>query len=440
MSLISNSNLDSLIARRHELIPGGAHTYSKGDDQFPGNAPAAIMKGSGAYVTGSDGKEYIDWCMGLRAVLLGHCYPTVQEAVRAQMDEGTNFGRPHYMEFVLADLLVSKLPHVQMVKFAKNGSTATTAATKLARAFTGRNYIAACNHPFFSYDDWFIGTTPCASGIPEEIKNLTLQFRYNDIESLKKLFAEHPNQIACVIMEAMTVSDPKDNFLQEVQALAKKEGAVFIIDEMITGFRYGIGGATARYGLAPDLVTYGKGIANGYSLSVLGGRRDIMELGGLTHTKPRVFLISTTHGAETVPLAAAYATIQTMIEQPVAETLWKNGELLAQGLNDLISRESLAKYVEVVGFPSNLSLSFKDHDGTTNLVLKTIFLQEMIKAGVLFQGYFAISFSHGQAEIEKTLAAVAHALPVYRTALEDVSGREKYLLGPAVKPVFREYN
>jgi len=440
MALVQKTDWEPLIARRHELIPGGAHTYSKGDDQFSVNAPAAIVKGSGCFVIGSDGKEYIDWCMGIRSVLLGNCYPAVQDAVRMQMDEGTNFGRPHYMEFVLAYLLTSKLPNAQMVKFAKNGSTVTTGATKLARAFTGRKYIAACNHPFFSYDDWFIGSTVCAAGVPDEIKQLTLTFRYNDIESLKKLFMEHPGEIACVIMEAITTEEPKNNFLLQVQELTQKNGALFIVDEMVTGFRFGIGGAQARYNLTPDLSTYGKGIANGYSLAVLAGRRDVMELGGLTHTKPRVFLISTTHGAETIALAAAYAAIQAFAEQRVAETIWKNGERLAQGIRDLIVRHSLGQYIDVVGFPPNLSMSYKDQEGAVNLALKTVFLQEMVKEGLLFQGYFAISFSHGEAEIERTLAAVDRALSVYRRALEDVVHRDQYLLGPAVKPVFREYN
>ena len=204
-----NLRLKQLIRKRHTLIPGGAHTYSKGDDQFPEIAPKAILKGKGAYVWADDGKKYLDWCMGLRSVSLGHAYEPVNAAVRKQIALGTNFGRPATVEFELADLFVKTLPNADMVKFAKNGSTVTTAAVKLARAHTGRKYIAVCNQPFFSYDDWFIGTTAADAGIPDEIKQLTAKFNYNDIATLEKIFTDHPNEVACVILEAVAGEEPK---------------------------------------------------------------------------------------------------------------------------------------------------------------------------------------------------------------------------------------
>ena len=302
--------------------------------------------------------------MGLRSVSLGHVFPEINEAVKKQMEEGTNFGRPHIMEYVLADRLVNLLPNVEMVKYAKNGSTVTTAATKLARAYTGRKYIAVCvEHPFFSYDDWFIGTTACDSGIPEEIKQLTLRFNYNKIDTLRQLFEQHPTDIACVIMEVITTEEPQENFLIQVQDLCRKYGAVFILDEMITGFRWSLTGATPHYNLTPDLITYGKGIANGYSLAVLGGRKEIMQLGGIKHDKPRVFLISTTHGAETISLAAAFAAIKFMEENKVQEHFWKWGAVLKQGLENLIKQHGLNQNVKVIGFPPNLSMSFADISG-----------------------------------------------------------------------------
>ncbi|MBI2063452.1 MAG: glutamate-1-semialdehyde 2,1-aminomutase [Candidatus Yanofskybacteria bacterium] len=430
----------NLIKKRHDLIPGGAHTYSKGDDQFPANAPKVILRGKGAYVWGNDGKKYLDWCMGLRSVSLGHCYSVINKAVASQMQDGTNFGRPHISEFQLADLLIKTLPNAQMVKFAKNGSTVTTAAVKLARAYTGRKYAAFCkDHPFFSYDDWFIGTTVCDSGVPEEIKNLSFAFKYNDIKSLAVLFKKYPRQIACVIMEVVTTASPKNNFLKKVQALCKKNGAVFIVDEMITGFRWGIKGAQDYYGLKPDLSTYGKGIANGYSVAVLAGRRDIMNLGGLYHKRPRVFLISTTHGAETTGLAAAIAAIGEMKKKHVTDHFWKTGRALKDGLEKLIKKHDLQKYVEVLGFAPNLSMSFKESNGNASPVLRTIFLQEVAKRNILFQGYFAISYSHQRQEINKTLKAFDQVMIIYKKVLE--SGNfEKYLLGPALKPVFRKYN
>lgn len=433
--------VQQLVKKRHQLIPGAAHTYSKGDDQFPANAPKVILKGNGAYVWGDSGKKYLDWCMGLRSVSLGHSNSVINRAVEKCIKIGTNFGRPHISELELADLLIKTLPNIDMVKFAKNGSTVTTAATKLARAYTGRKYIAVCNQPFFSYDDWFIGTTACSAGVPEEIKKLTLTFNYNNIESLRRLFKKHPGEVACVIMEAITTDEPRNNFLLKVQELTKSEGAVFILDEMITGFRFGLQGAQKIYGLKPDLSTFGKGIANGYSLSVLAGKKKIMELGGLKHDKERVFLISTTHGAETIAISAAMATINEMKKKKVQDYFWKFGTKLRNGLQTLISKYSLENYVQVLGFPPNLSMDFRDLNGSYSPLLKTIFLQEITQRGILFQGYFAISYAHKQKELENTLRVFDEALAIYKKTLtEDKKKTQKRLLGPVIKPVFRKFN
>lgn len=440
MPISSKNKLSALLTRRHDLIPGGAHTYSKGDDQFPAVAPLAVIKGRGAYVWCDDGKKYLDWCMGLRSVSLGHVYPQVNRAVKAQMDLGTNFGRPHINEFLLAERLTELLPGVDMVKFAKNGSTVTTAATKLARAYTGRKYIAVCkSQPFFSYDDWFIGTTDCDAGIPEEIKKLTLTFEYNNYASLEALFKKYPNQIACVILEAVTTVEPKDNFLKKIETLTKKNKAIFIIDEMITGFRWDLRGAVKKYGLKPDLITYGKGIANGYSLAVLGGKKEIMERGGIRHDKERLFLISTTHGAETTAIAAALASINEMQKRNVQDHFWKIGEQIKNGMNTLIRKHGLIDSIEMVGFAPNLLMNFKDREGKISFVLKTIFLQEAIKRGLLFQGAFPVSYSHKKQEVVATLRVMDAVMAVYRKVL-DSTDPQKYLIGEPVKPVFRKFN
>ncbi|TSC91521.1 MAG: glutamate-1-semialdehyde aminotransferase [Parcubacteria group bacterium Licking1014_17] len=441
MVAMNKSKLKKLIDKRHRLIPGAAHTYSKGDDQFPANAPKVIIKGAGAYVWDENGKKYLDWCMGLRSVSLGHCYKKVNDAVSRQMKEGTNFGRPHAIEFELADYLIKVLPATQMVKFAKNGSTVTTAAIKLARAHTGRKYIAFCkDHPFFSYDDWFIGTTACDSGVPEEIRKLTLCFRYNDISTLEKLFNDYRNKIACVIMEAATSEPPRDNFLKSVQNLCHANRAVFILDEMITGFRWGLGGAQKYFGIKPDLSTYGKGIANGYSLAVLAGRRDIMELGGIIQKKsPKVFLISTTHGAETISLAAGMATIEEMKNKRVTDHFWKMGKLLQNGLQKLIAKRGIENHVKVFGFPPNLSMGFFDKKGESSALIRTVFLQEIVSRNILFQGYFAVSFSHKRKEISDTLKVFDQALSKLAVAISD-DKLEKELIGPTVKGVFQKYN
>lgn len=431
--------MKQLTKKRHDLIPGGAHTYSKGDDQFPEVAPKAILKGKGAYVWADDGKKYLDWCMGLRSVSLGHAYEPVNGAVRRQIGLGTNYGRPALVEFELADLFVKILPNADMVKFAKNGSTVTTAAVKLARAHTGRKYIAVANQPFFSYDDWFIGTTAADAGIPDEIKHLTLKFNYNDIASLDKIFTDHPNEVACVIMEAVASEEPKDNFLQKVQELTKKNGAVFIIDEMITGFRYGFPGVQKKYKLSPDLSTYGKGIANGYSLAVLAGKKEIMERGGIRGGSERVFLISTTHGAETTALAAAIAAIKESRRRNVPAYMDRMGKELKKGLVKLIKKHGLELFVEVGGFPCNMYMAFKDKDGAVSMGWRTLFLQEVVKRGILFAGYFSMSYSHKLVEIKKTLAVFDVAFSAYAEAWKD-GDYKKFLVGEPTKPVFRKFN
>ncbi|TAN69062.1 MAG: glutamate-1-semialdehyde 2,1-aminomutase, partial [Magnetospirillum sp.] len=348
----------------HRLIPGGAHTYSKGDDQFPANAPRYLESGDGAVVWDDKGNRFVDWTMGLRTMTLGYNCRAVDDAAIAQIRKGNNFGRASFIETELAHDLVELIPSAEMVKFAKNGSSVTTAAVKLARAFTGRPHVAFCkDHPFFSYDDWFIGATACDGGIPPAHVAHSFGFAYNDLASLERVFAENPGQVAAVIMEACTTEAPREGFLQGVQALCRREGALFILDEMITGFRFAVPGAQAYFGLEPDLCTFGKGIANGYSVSVLAGRRDVMRLGGLHHDEKRVFLISTTHGAENCGLAAARACLNIFREQPVVKHLWAVGRRLMDGLAEAAREAGVAEQFQLVGYPCSPGYVTRDRDG-----------------------------------------------------------------------------
>jgi glutamate-1-semialdehyde 2,1-aminomutase len=424
--------------RVHSLIPGGAHTYAKGDDQYPLLAPGLLTRGEGCHVWDVDGNEFIEYGMGLRAVTLGHGYRPVVEAAYRQMLLGNNFTRPATIELDCAQELLGVIDNADMVKFAKDGSDATSAAVRLARAHTGRDLIARCaDQPFFSVDDWFIGDTPMSAGIPKAIRAMTLQFRYNDVESLRLLFERNPRKIACVIMEAATETEPADNFLHSVQALCRKEGAIFILDEMITGFRWHIGGAQKVYGISPDLSTFGKGMGNGFSVSALAGRKELMELGGLHHQKERVFLLSTTHGAENHSLAAAIRTMQIYRDDKVVENLYGQGEKLRAGINRAIESLGLVGYFEVLGRPSNLIYATRDQSRQPSQAFRTLFLQEAIQRGLLMPS-LVVSLSHTDADIDRTIDAVGEALRIYRRALED--GVEKYLFGRPVKPVFRKFN
>ena len=432
-------NSDKMIKRAQELIPGGGHTYSKGPDQSPLLGPKLIARGKGSHVWDVDGNEYIDWAMGLTAVSLGHAFEPILKEVREELENGVNFQCPAPVETELAEVFLEAVPSADMVKFAKNGSTVTTAAIKLARAYTGKKMVAYCSdHGFFSYDDWYMGTKACNSGVPEEFASLTLSFKYNDIDSVAKLFEEHPGQIACVILEPMEFDFPQDNFLHKVKALCQQHGAVFILDEMITGFKLGFPGAHTLLGIEPDLSTWGKGVANGFSTCMLAGKRDIMRLGGIDHDKERVFLISTTHGAETHALRAAVASIKYTKEHNTIASDVEKGEQVQKRINDLILKHGLQNHLGLKGHPCWLLMWFKDKAGQMSDGLKTLMYQEVVKHGVLFRDTFNFSVSHTQEDIDKTIEAFDSAMSVYAKAVEE--GYEKYLVGPPIKPVFRKYN
>jgi glutamate-1-semialdehyde 2,1-aminomutase len=425
-------------ARAHAVIPGGAHTYAKGDDQYPVLAPGFLTRGQGCHVWDVDGNEFIEYGMGLRAVTLGHAYAPVVEAAHRQMLLGENYTRPAAIELECAEQFLSLIEGFDMVKFGKNGSDATTAAVRLARAYTGRDLIARCgDHPFFSVDDWFIGDTAMSAGIPKAIQELTLQFRYNNIDSLRSLFEQNPGQIACVVLEAATAVEPEADYLRSVQELCRSEGAVFILDEMITGFRWHNAGAKKIYDISPDLSTFGKGMGNGFSVAALAGRREIMELGGLKHDRERVFLLSTTHGAETHSLAATIETMQIYRRDNVIEFMYRQGERLRAGVNRAIDSLGLQGSFEVLGRAPNMIYATRDQSQQPSQAFRALFLQETIRRGLIMPS-LVVSFSHSDADIDRTIEAIGEALQVYRRALED--GVERYLIGRPVKPVFRKFN
>ena len=427
-----------LQARSHAIIPGGAHTYSKGDDQFPEQSPAFIARGKGCHVWDVDGNEFIEYGMGLRAVTLGHAFDPVVEAAHRQMLLGSNFTRPARIEVDYAEDLLRVLTNADMIKFAKNGSDVTTAAVKLARACTGRDMVAICaDHPFFSVDDWFISKTETNAGIPKVIGDLTVSFRYNKLDSVKELFTNYPNQIACVIMEPATTEEPRDDFLARVRELCDQHGSLLILDETITGFRWHLSGAQASYNVVPHLSTFGKGMSNGFAVAALAGQREIMKLGGLGHACERVFLLSTTHGAETHALAAAWETLNTYRRCNVVEHLYERGKSLLKGINESITRHGIAGKFELLGRPCNLVYRTIDQDGQPSQAFRTLFLQELIRGGILAPS-FVVSFSHSQEDIDRTVDVVDQALAVYARALAD--GVDRHLLGRPVKPVNRRYN
>ncbi len=432
-------NSMALQKKAHRLIPGGAHTYAKGDDQYPILAPGFIDHGSGCHVWDVDGNEYIEYGMGNRAVALGHAYPAVVKAAMDELGRGCNFTRPSPIEVECAEAFLGLIDTAEMVKFCKNGSDATSAALKLARAYTGRDYVAYCaDHPFFSIDDWFIGPTAMGAGVPEAINALSLTFRYNDLDSVKALLKQYPGQIACFMLEPARLDDPKDNFLHELKRLAHEDGALFVLDEMITGFRWHKRGAQKLYDIVPDLTAFGKSLGNGFSVSALAGKREYMRLGGLDHTdRPRVFLLSTTHGGETHALAAAMATIKIYDEEPVIEHLYAAGDRLRTGLEQIAARRGLSDYFPVSGRSCCLLYGTRDPNGQPSQAYRSLFLQEIVRRGVIAPS-LAVSYSHSNDDIDKTIEAIDGALEVYARALDE--GAEKYLVGRPSQIVQRRFN
>ncbi|GAA0565119.1 MULTISPECIES: glutamate-1-semialdehyde 2,1-aminomutase [Streptomyces] len=444
--------------RLHAMIPGGAHTYAKGDDQYPENLAPVISHGRGAHVWDIDGNRYLEYGSGLRSVSLGHAHPRVTEAVRRELDRGSNFVRPSIVEVEAAERFLATVPTAEMVKFAKNGSDATTAAVRLARAATGRPRVGICaDHPFFSVDDWFIGTTPMSAGVPAATTELTVAFPYGDLAATEELLTRYQDEVACLILEPATHTapspssqllpqpsagrspqssgDPTPGYLAGLRELADRHGCVLIFDEMITGFRWSEAGAQGLYGVVPDLSTFGKALGNGFAVSALAGRRDLMERGGLRHSGERVFLLSTTHGAETHSLAAAMAVQTTYTEEAITAQLHALGERLAAGVREAAAAMGVGDHLVVRGRASNLVFATLDENRQPSQQYRTLFLRRLLAGGVLAPS-FVVSSALGDADIDHTVDVVAQACAVYRKALE-AADPTPWLAGRPVKPVFR---
>ncbi len=431
---------NAILGRRaRDLIPGGAHTYSKGDDQFPSNAPKIIERGKGCRLWDVDGNEFVDMAMSLGTAILGHAYEPVLEAVRNELGKGVNFCRPAMIEGDLAEIVCDLIPSAEMVKFGKNGSDAVTAAVKLARAYTGRKYIARCSaDPFNSIHDWFIGSTELKRGIPEDIQKLTLKFHYNDLASCQRLLDQYPGEIACFIFEPVSFTPPQEGFLQGLKNICEKNGAVLIFDEVVSGFRWSIGGAQELFGVTPHLSAFGKAMANGFSISALVGQRDLMRLGGIEHDQERVFLLSTTNGGETHCLAASIATIKAIKDTNAIEHFWKTGQALMDGVNRVALDVGAEKYVSTTGYGCRPGFAFKDETGEVTTAARTLFLQETVGRGLMMP-YVIPCLAHDEQTLKFALDVIRDALIAMKSAA-DKGGMLAAVEGPLIKPVFRKFN
>jgi glutamate-1-semialdehyde 2,1-aminomutase len=419
---------EQLLERALKTIPLGTQTFSKSKTQYPyGVSPYYIDKAKGSHVWDIDGNEYIDFINSLSAVTLGYNDPEVTAAVSAQLEKGVIFSLPHQLEVEVAERIIEMVPCAQMVRFGKNGSDATAGAIRLARAYTRRDHVAVCG--YHGWQDWYIGSTARNMGVPQATRDLTYTFHYNDVNSLYELFQKKPDQIAAVIMEPMNIVKPDPGFLESVIEMAHKYGALFVLDETITGFRFANGGAQEYFNITPDLATFGKGMANGYPVSALVGRADIMSL------LENVFF-SFTFGGETLSLAASLATMRKLQKYPVVDTLTKQGQKLFAGVNSLIERHDVKHLISMSGHPSWQFITFKETEKYTSWQIKTLFLQEMFARGILTFGTHNMSYAHSDEDIELMLKCYDAILPLLKDAFDN-DALEQYLRCKPLEPLFK---
>ncbi|CAM2933888.1 TPA: aminotransferase class III-fold pyridoxal phosphate-dependent enzyme [Legionella pneumophila] len=419
---------ERFLERALESIPLGSQTFSKSYIQFPkGVSPLFLQRGTGCKVWDLDGNEYTDFVNGLLAVTLGYNDPDVNTSVLEQLQNGVTFSLAHPLETMVAEKLIETIPCAEMVRFGKNGSDVTSGAIRLARAYTNKDRIAVCG--YHGWQDWYIGTTPRNLGVPKSTQELTHTFVYNDIGSLDRLFSAYPDQFAAVIMEPMNIEQPKSGFLESVKELAHRHGALLIFDEMITGFRFAIGGAQSYFNVIPDLAAFGKGMANGYPLAALVGRKDIMQL------MTEIFF-SFTFGGETLSLAASYATINKIQSQPVIEKLFTLGTQLKEGIHQLIDKYSMEDFLSCVGHPSWSFLIFKDIDPYTSWDIKTLWMQEILARGILSFGTHNLSYAHNEYDIDNLLKIYNEVFPLLREAVVQ-KNLHKLLSAEPLQPLFK---
>ena len=417
-----------LLENALKVIPGATQTFSKGFNQFvQGVSPVFLERGSGSHVWDVDGNEYIDYIMALLSNILGYSYEAVNESVRNQLEKGVSFSLPHPLEVELAEKLVQIIPCAEMVKFGKSGSDATSGAVRVSRAYTGKDVILYCG--YHGWHDWHIGATSRNLGVPEQVSALTHNFKYNDTENLCDLFKKHKGKVAAVIMEPMNFFEPRDGYLKEVKDLCQQNEALLIFDETITGFRFSRGGAQELFDVIPDLATFGKVVANGFPLSIIVGRKEIME-------RFNDVFYSLTFGGETASLAAGISTLKELQEKDVVGHLYRQGEKIKNFINKTAKDLDIQENIECVGRPCFSLIRFMDNDGKDSLELRSLFQQEVIRQGILFAVTNNLSFSHSDRDIEKTIEVYGNAFEVLKNAIKE-SSTEKYMLGKPIEPIFK---
>lgn len=418
-----------LLSRAYNLIPAASQTFSKGPTQWPrGVSPHYLSSGSGAWVWDVDGNKYLDHLMALGAIILGYGQEEVNNAIKKQIDQGVVFSQMHPCEVDLAERLVDIIPSAEMVKFFKNGSDATTAAVRAARAYTGREYIAYCG--YHGWHDWHIAHSTRDAGIPEFNKKITFSFVYNNVQSFKSLIDQHSGKIAAVIMEPVGVELPEPGFLESIRELCTQNGIVLIFDEIVTGFRLDIGGFQSQCGVIPDMSCFGKAMANGMPLSALVGHQDIMKLFD-TH-----LFVSGTFGGEAASIAASIATIDILIRDQGLNKIKTYSEALCGKLRVIIEQYNMQNHLKILGFPQRSVLSFSNSEQYTSEEQKTYFMQESIKQNLLYFCSHVPCVAHGEEELAFAISGLEKVVANYSEVIQKGILLEN-LDAQVIEPVFR---
>ena len=419
-------NSKKLLKESKSLIPGLSQTFSKAPYSYvEGLYPTYLVKGKGSHVFDVDDNEYIDYVLSLGPITLGYNYPRVNSYISKQLKNGISFSIPHILELEVSKKLSSIIPNAEMVRFAKTGSDACKAAVRCARAYTKREKIAYCGTGGV-WHDWFTILTSRNEGIPKSQKKLIKKFDYNNIESLKLIVEDWKDDLAAIYIEPITLEYPKNNFLKKVKKIAKDNGSILIFDEVVTGFRYALGGAQEFLNVRADITTFGKGMANGMPLAAITGKQEIMQ-------KFADIFYSTTYGGEALSLAACSAVIDEMLEQPVLKHISKLSNYLYNEFNKL-SLESNVN-IKMEGTDIRSVINYRDQKNNISLLHKSLFYQETIKNGILFgPGAVLLSYSHTKKDIDKTLEISEKAMHKLKK-IEKNKNPQKLLYGKQIKPV-----
>lgn len=417
-----------LFERASKVIPLASQTFSKSITQFPkGVSPLFIEKGDGSHVWDYDGNEYIDFGSALLSVSIGYNDPDVIKAVSEKILTGVSYSLPNILETEVAEMLVDMVPCAEKVRFGKNGSDSTSGAIRIARAYTKKVHVLVCG--YHGWQDWYIGSTARHLGVPEAVRALTHSFTYNDIDSLEKLLNDYKDQVAAVIMEPMNIEYPKEGFLEKCKELAHQHGALFVFDETITGCRFAKGGAQELFGVTPDLATFGKGLGNGFPLSALVGKAKYMDL-------MNDIFFSGTFGGETASLAAAKVVLQKVKNTTLVEDLTRKGTAIMDGVNTLITKHKLESVLAISGHPSWSLFTFKDTPDYGAWDIKTYFMQEVYKRGIITIGSHNVNASHSEEDILTLLSVYDEVFAMIGQALTNKNLADMLECEPLV-PLFK---